>query len=64
MKISVIIPVYNEEFLIKSTIEKIHSSLNDLAIIHEIIVVYDTCQDNTESILNNLQQNNSYLIVV
>ena len=63
LKISVIIPVHNEEFLIKSTIEKIHSSLNGLSIIHEIIVVYDTCQDSTESILNNLQQNNSYLIV-
>ena len=63
MKISVIIPVYNEEFLIKSTIENIHSSLNRLSIIHEIIVIYDTCQDNTESILKNLQKNNSYLTV-
>jgi dolichol-phosphate mannosyltransferase len=63
MKISIIIPVYNEELLIKSTIENIHSSLNRLSIIHEIIVIYDTCQDNTESILKNLQKNNSYLTV-
>ena len=63
MKISVIIPVYNEELLIQSTIENIHSSLNKLSIIHEIIVIYDTCQDNTESILKNLQKNNSYLTV-
>jgi len=63
LKISVIIPVYNEELLIQSTIENIHSSLNRLSIIHEIIVIYDTCQDNTESILKNLQKNNSYLTV-
>ena len=63
MKISVIIPVYNEEILIKSTIENIHSSLNRFSIIHEIIVIYDTCQDNTESVLKNLQKNNSYLTI-
>jgi dolichol-phosphate mannosyltransferase len=63
MNISIIIPVYNDELLIKSTIENIHSSLNRLSIIHEIIVIYDTCQDNTESILKNLQKNNSYLTV-
>ena len=63
MKISIIIPVYNEELLIKSTIENIHSSLNRFSIIHEIIAIYDTCQDNTESVLKNLQKNNSYLTV-
>lgn len=63
MKISVIIPAFNEEIWIKSTIENIHSSLIGLAINHEIIVIYDVCQDNTESILNNLQQNSTYLIV-
>ena len=63
MKISVVIPAYNEEIWIKSTIENIHSSLTGHAIIHEIIVIYDVCQDNTESILNNLKENNSYLIV-
>ena len=63
MKISVIIPAYNEESLIQSTIENIHTSLNRNTIIHEIIVIYETSQDNTESILTNLQKNNSYLTV-
>jgi dolichol-phosphate mannosyltransferase len=63
LNISVIIPAYNEEALIKSTIDNIHASLNRHAIIHEIIVIYETSQDSTESILMNLQLNNSYLTV-
>ena len=63
MNISVIIPAYNEEALIKSTIDNIHASLNRHAIIHEIIVIYETSQDNTESVLKNLQKNNSYLTI-
>jgi dolichol-phosphate mannosyltransferase len=63
LNISVIIPAYNEEALIKSTIDNIHASLNRHAIIHEIIVIYETSQDNTESVLMNLQLNNSYLTV-
>ena len=51
-KISVIIPVFNEEESIKSLYEKIVSSLNKYEI--EIIIVNDGSTDKTESIIRSI----------
>ena len=47
MKISIVIPVYNEEKRIKKNIEQIKKDFDDLKIEHEIIVVDDGSTDNT-----------------
>lgn len=53
MKLSVIIPVYNEEKTIKEIIERLHKT----KLVFEIIVVNDFSSDNTEKILNSLRKN-------
>ena len=50
MKLSIIIPCFNEESTIKEIIEKI-TSLNDIE--KEIIVIDDNSSDNSKSILQN-----------
>lgn len=50
MKLSVIIPVYNEE----QTIENIINRLSATKIADEIIVVNDASSDKTQDILNNI----------
>ncbi len=50
MKLSIIIPCFNEERTIKEIIEKI-TSLNDIE--KEIIVIDDNSSDNSKSILQN-----------
>ena len=54
MHLSVIIPAYNEEKNIKSTIQSIHGYLYDKKIEHEIIVVTDGSKDMTVDIVNSL----------
>src|SRR6187549_1770657 len=54
MKLSVIIPAYNEEGSIKSSILEIHSTLVKNNISHEILVINDNSKDQTEDILKNL----------
>ena len=54
MYLSVIIPAYNEEKNIKSTIQSIHGYLYDKKIEHEIIVVTDGSKDMTVDIVNSL----------
>ncbi|MFN0200614.1 MAG: glycosyltransferase family 2 protein [Bacteroidia bacterium] len=54
MKLSVIIPAHNEEGSVKSTITELHASLQKGNIPHEILVVNDNSNDNTESILKSL----------
>jgi glycosyltransferase involved in cell wall biosynthesis len=51
MKLSVIIPVYNEE----ATLEEIVARVRATGLAHEIIVVDDGSADNTPSILARLQ---------
>lgn len=54
MKLSVIIPVYNEN----TTIKKIINMVNEIAVNKEIIVVDDGSNDGTREILCNLNTHN------
>lgn len=56
MKLSVVIPAYNEEGNIKNTVETIYKTLMEEEINHEILVVNDNSKDHTLSILENLTQ--------
>ncbi len=51
MKLSIIIPAYNEEESIGETLEKIQEALDRIKIEHEILVINDNSKDNTLGIL-------------
>ena len=54
LKLSVVIPAYNEEGSIKETISKLYDKLAAENIDHELIVVNDNSKDSTEKILAEL----------
>lgn len=54
MKLSVVIPAYNEEGSIESTIDGLIKTLLAHAVPHEILVVNDNSKDGTEQILKGL----------
>jgi dolichol-phosphate mannosyltransferase len=51
MKLSVIIPAYNEEGCIEDTLRKLYATLQGARIEHEILVINDNSKDNTLNIL-------------
>ena len=53
MKLSIIIPCFNEEKTIIEIIQRVKNSLNSLNISHEIIVIDDNSTDKTSDILKN-----------
>lgn len=55
MKLSIVIPSYNEEESISETISEIALALQEASIEHEILVVNDNSKDNTLSVLENLK---------
>jgi len=55
MKLSIVIPAYNEEESIRETISILYSNLTLDQIDHEIIVINDKSTDNTLNILKNLK---------
>lgn len=55
MKLSVVIPVYNEEGSISDTVITLYNKLKASAINHEILVVNDNSKDNTATILEHLK---------
>ncbi|MDR0743224.1 MAG: glycosyltransferase family 2 protein, partial [Tannerella sp.] len=59
MKLSVIIPAYNEEGCIKETIEQLFKALNNADIEHEILVINDNSRDNTLKILAEITNQTS-----
>lgn len=56
MKLSVVIPAYNEEASIEETVRAFHEKLKEEEIDHEILVSVDPSQDATESILKKLSK--------
>lgn len=54
MKLSVIIPAYNEEGSIRTTVLDLYNTLTSESIQHEIVVVNDNSSDDTETILQEL----------
>lgn len=55
MKLSVVIPAYNEEGSISETIQTLYDKLVSENIDHEIFVTNDNSKDNTEAVLKELQ---------
>ncbi len=55
MKVSIIIPIRNEEILLKKIIEKLENKLESMPF--EVIFINDFSTDNTFSTLENLLQN-------
>lgn len=64
MKLSIVIPAYNEEGSIAETIESIEKALESIKIEHEILVVNDNSKDNTAKILEELSQKYSSVTYV
>ena len=61
MKISVIIPCYNEENTIQQIIELVRNALNERE--YEIILVDDGSSDNTSQIIKDLSLNEDSIVV-
>jgi len=55
-KLSLVIPAYNEEQNIRTTIEAFHNELKVNKIDHEILVINDNSKDATEIVLLNLEK--------
>jgi dolichol-phosphate mannosyltransferase len=54
MKLSIVIPAYNESESIGATIESIEQALNTIRIDHEVLVVNDNSKDDTAAVLERL----------
>jgi dolichol-phosphate mannosyltransferase len=63
MKLSVVIPAYNEEGSVEETVRTISGKLRAEHIAHEIVVVNDNSQDGTLAILEAMQRDIPELIV-
>lgn len=62
--LSIVIPAFNEELSIRSTVSEISNELKSEDIEHEVIVVDDNSSDNTLKVLEGIQQENSQLRIV
>ena len=62
MKISVIIPCYNEEHTILKVIRLVHESLDRYE--YEIILVDDTSKDNTKMLLEEYSRSDEKIEVI
>lgn len=62
MKLSIVIPSYNEAESISETIEGIDAAFSSLDIDLEIFVVNDNSKDNTVEVLQGLQKKFPYLV--
>jgi len=58
MKLSIIIPAYNEEESITDTIKSIEDALTNIKIDHEILIINDNSKDDTLKVLEQLSTKN------
>ena len=56
MKLSVVIPAYNEALSLPETINALYAALKQNNIDHELLVVNDNSRDNTAEVISALQQ--------
>ena len=56
LKLSIVIPAYNEEESIAETVQALYEVLQKYKIDHEIVVINDQSKDNTIEVLQGLQQ--------
>ena len=63
MKLSIIIPIYNEERTISEIVHAVESS-NKLGLDHEIILIDDFSSDKTPEIISKIDKENPSLIMV
>jgi len=64
MKLSVVIPAYNEAESIIETLNTLYATLEKNNVPHEILVVNDNSKDNTLEVLTSLQQTIPTLMVI
>lgn len=64
MKLSVVIPIYNEEKCIESVVNTLIRELDTHAIDYEIILVNDTSTDSTPALLSDLSRKQKNIRVV
>ena len=63
MKLSVVIPAYNESESIPETLSTLYDTLQKENIPHEIVVVNDNSKDTTLSVINEIQKSIPTLVV-
>jgi dolichol-phosphate mannosyltransferase len=63
MKLSIVLPAYNEEGSINETLSTLYAKLQEEKIDHEILVVNDNSKDNTLKVLNNIQEQIPTLVI-
>jgi dolichol-phosphate mannosyltransferase len=56
MKLSVVIPAYNEALNLPGTLQAFYAELHANNIDHELLVVNDNSKDNTKEVIRQLQQ--------
>jgi dolichol-phosphate mannosyltransferase len=56
MKLSIVLPAYNEEGSIEETLRTLYAKLQEEQIDHEIVVVNDNSKDNTLGLLTTIQE--------
>jgi dolichol-phosphate mannosyltransferase len=64
LKLSLVIPAYNEEMNIILTLEKLIEKLRSEHILYEIIVVNDNCQDNTRQLVEDFISQSSSIVLI
>ncbi|WP_417912662.1 glycosyltransferase family 2 protein [Candidatus Electronema sp. TJ] len=64
MKLSVVIPIYNEEENINPLYEELKDVLRTIACDHEIVFVDDGSKDSSLALLENIQQQDNKVVVV
>jgi len=56
MKLSIIIPAYNEELSLPETLQTLYTKLTEECIDHEIVVVNDNSKDGTVALLESMSK--------